>query len=215
DVAQSVKSAATIDDRYSGLVSLGSATSASFSAELLWSALAAILASVVLMLVYIAFRFELTSGLSAIIALFHDILIMFCFMAIFRIEINSTFIAALITILGYSINNTIVIFDRIRENKKSEMAKTSTAAFIANKSVGETLLRSVNTTLTTLLTIGMVAILGVRDIKIFALPIIIGLLAGTYSSIFISPPIWASWKDRKKKGLQSGTKEVKKATAAH
>ncbi len=215
DVAQSVKSAATIDDRYSGLVSLGSATSASFSAELLWSALAAILASVVLMLVYIAFRFELTSGLSAIIALFHDILIMFCFMAIFRIEINSTFIAALITILGYSINNTIVIFDRIRENKKSEMAKTSTAAFIANKSVGETLLRSVNTTLTTLLTIGMVAILGVRDIKIFALPIIIGLLAGTYSSIFISPSIWASWKDRKKKGLQSGTKEVKKATAAH
>ncbi len=214
EISESVKSAATIDDRYSGLVSLGSATSASFSAELLWSALAAILASVVLMLIYIAFRFELTSGLSAIIALFHDILIMFCFMVIFRIEINSTFIAALITILGYSINNTIVIFDRIRENKKSELAKTSNAAFVANKSVSETLLRSLNTTLTTLLTIGMVAVLGVRDIKIFALPIIIGLLAGTYSSIFISPAIWASWKDRKKKGSQSETKEVKKAAAA-
>ncbi|MCI9031109.1 MAG: protein translocase subunit SecF [Clostridia bacterium] len=206
--------AATIDDRFSGLVSPGNTTSASFSAELLWSALAAILASVVLMLVYIAFRFELTSGLSAIIALFHDILIMFCFMVIFRIEINSTFIAAMITILGYSINNTIIIFDRVRENNKSLYASGSTATFIANKSVSETLLRSINTSITTLLTIGMVAILGVHDIKIFALPIIIGLLAGTYSSICISPAIWASWKDRKKKNKTSEPKkELEKATA--
>ena len=199
DMIAKVTDAATIDDRFSGIVSPGNTVSASFSSELLWSALAAILASVVLMLVYIAFRFELTSGLSAIIALFHDILIMFCFMAIFRIEINSTFIAALITILGYSINNTIIIFDRVRENNKSLYASGQSAAFIANKSVSETVLRTVNTTLTTLLTIGMVAILGVPDIKIFALPIIIGLLAGTYSSVFISPAIWASWKDRKKK----------------
>lgn len=207
-----VVDAATIDDRFSGLVSPGNTTSASFSAELLWSALAAILASVVLMLVYIAFRFELTSGLSAIIALFHDILIMFCFMVIFRIEINSTFIAAMITILGYSINNTIIIFDRVRENNKSMYALGSTATFIANKSVSETLLRSINTSVTTLLTIGMVAILGVRDIKIFALPIIIGLLAGTYSSICISPAIWASWKDRKKKVKPSEPKkELEKA----
>lgn len=211
-----VVEAATIDDRYSGLVSPGNTVSASFSSELLWSALAAILASVVLMLVYIAFRFELTSGLSAIIALFHDILMMFCFMVIFRIEINSTFIAALITILGYSINNTIVIFDRVRENNKSMYATGQTATFIANKSVSETLLRSVNTTLTTLLTIGMVAILGVPDIKIFALPIIIGLLAGTYSSIFISPAIWASWKDRKKKDKTQAEskKELQKAPTA-
>ncbi len=212
EIVSKVVEAATIDDRFSGLVSPGNTTSASFSAELLWSALAAILASVVLMLVYIAFRFELTSGLSAIIALFHDILIMFCFMVIFHIEINSTFIAALITILGYSINNTIIIFDRVRENNKSMYASGSSATFIANKSVSETLMRSINTALTTLLTIGMVAILGVRDIKIFALPIIIGLLAGTYSSICISPAIWASWKDRKKKDKPSEPKkELKKA----
>lgn len=213
-VKDSVRDAATINDKYSGLVSTGNTVSASFSAELLWSAFAAILASVVLMLIYIAFRFELTSGISAIVALFHDILIMFCFMAIFRIPINSTFIAALITILGYSINNTIIIFDRVRENQKSMFAEGCTAAFIANKSVTETLWRSVNTTLTTLLTIGMVAILGVPDIKIFALPIIIGLLAGTYSSIFISPSIWASWKGRKKKGARlESKKDSKKAVA--
>ena len=214
EMLDNIRNAATIDDKYSGLVSMGSATSAAFSSELLWSAFAAILASVVLMLVYIAFRFELTSGISAIIALFHDILIMFCFMVIFHIEINSTFIAALITILGYSINNTIIVFDRIRENKKTMLSGEGNAALIANKSVSETLLRSLNTTLTTLLTIGMVAILGVRDIKIFALPIIIGLLAGTYSSICISPAVWASWKDRKKrKGVQSESKEPTKAVA--
>lgn len=210
--ANAVTSAATVDDKYSGLVSGGDAVSASFSAELLWSAAAAILASVVLMLVYIAFRFELLSGLSAIVALFHDITMMFCFMVIFRVEINSTFIAALITILGYSINNTIIIFDRVRENVAGDL-KGASAAVIADKSVNETLLRSLNTTLTTLLTIGMVAVLGVPDIKIFALPIIMGLLAGTYSSICIAPSVWSAWKDRKKSPMLDSKKEVEKAKA--
>ena len=117
-------------------------------------------------------------------------------MGIFHIEINSTFIAALITILGYSINNTIIIFDRVRENikfyaNKRLNGKLVKPAYIANKSVQETIWRSINTTLTTLIMIAMVAIIGVTDIRIFALPIIFGLLAGIYSSVFMAPTIWA------------------------
>ena len=191
--------ALAINDKYSGQAVRGDSVSATVSGELLTNALLAICLSIVLMLVYIAFRFEVSSGISAIMALLHDILIMFSFMAIFRIEISSTFIAALITILGYSINNTIIVFDRIRENSKSLYYKNSTATFIANQSIRETLVRSINTSITTLLTITMVAIIGVPSIRIFALPIIVGLLAGPFSSIFISPSIWAMWKDRKKK----------------
>ncbi|MDE7395418.1 MAG: protein translocase subunit SecF [Clostridiales bacterium] len=189
----------SINDRYSGQAVKGDIISATVSTELLTNAILAICLSIVLMLVYIAFRFEVSSGISAIVALLHDIIVMFCFMAIFHIEINSTFIAALITILGYSINNTIIVFDRIRENSKSLYYKNSPATLIANQSIKETLMRSINTSVTTLLTIAMVAIIGVPSIRIFALPIIVGLLAGTFSSIFISPSIWALWKDRKRK----------------
>ena len=190
----------SINDKYSGQAVKGDIISATVSSELLTNAILAICLSIVLMLVYIAFRFEVSSGLSAIVALMHDILVMFCFMAIFHIELNSTFIAALITILGYSINNTIIVFDRIRENSKSIFYKNSTATFIANQSIKETLMRSINTSITTLLTIAMVAIIGVPSIRVFALPIIAGLLSGTFSSIFIAPSIWALWKDRKRKG---------------
>ncbi len=200
--------AATIDDRYSGQARKSDSVSATVSGELLTDALLAISLAIVLMLVYIAFRFEVSSGLSAIVALLHDIIIMFSFMAIFHIEISSTFIAALITILGYSINNTIIVFDRIRENSKSLYYKNSTATFIANQSIRETLMRSINTSITTLITIAMVAIIGVPSIRVFALPIIAGLLAGTFSSIFISPSIWAMWKDRKRK-LPKSDKEKK------
>lgn len=201
--AEKLVSAASISDKYSGQAVTGDIISATVSGELLTNALLAICLSIVLMLVYIAFRFEVSSGLSAIVALLHDILIMFSFMAIFHIEINSTFIAALITILGYSINNTIIVFDRIRENMRSVFHKNSTATFIANTSIKETLMRSVNTSVTTLLTITMVALIGVSSIRIFALPIIVGLLAGTFSSIFISPSVWALWKDRKRKSRKS------------
>ena len=126
-------------------------------------------------------------------------------MAICRIEINSTFIAALITILGYSINNSIIVFDRVRENMKSSYAKNMSAEDIANKSVKETLLRSINTTITTLIMIGMIAIIGVRDIRIFAFPIIIGLFAGTFSSIFIAPSLWALFQRIGKKGDKNMT----------
>lgn len=195
DVAK-LTEAMTISDNFGGMVNDGGQTSSTVSGEILKSALLAISIALLCMLIYIIIRFELLSGIAAVIALFHDVLIMFCCMGIFHIEINSTFIAALITILGYSINNTIIIFDRIRENikfyaNKRIDGKLVKPAYIANKSVQETIWRTINTTLTTLIMIAMVAIIGVRDIQIFALPIIFGLLAGTYSSVFLAPTIWA------------------------
>lgn len=180
-----------INDEYAGSVTQGDLVGATVSTELIFNAVLAVALALVFMLCYIGIRFQLSSGLACIIALFHDILIMFSFMAICRIEINNTFIAALITILGYSINNSIIIFDRVRENTKSIYSKEMTSEQVANKSIRETLLRSINTTITTLIMILMVAIIGVEDIKIFAFPIIIGLIAGTFSSICIAPSFWA------------------------
>ena len=186
-----IVSGMNMPDKYSGKVQGGDLVGATVSTELLFNAILAVSLALIFMLCYIGIRFQLSSGLACIIALFHDILIMFAFMAICRIEITSTFIAALITILGYSINNSIIVFDRVRENMRSVYAKNMTAEQIANKSIKETLMRSINTTITTLIMILMVAIIGVSDIRIFAFPIIIGLLAGTFSSICIAPSFWA------------------------
>ena len=198
DVAKAkVDNALKISDAYGGIVEDGGLTGATVSSENLKSALLAISIALLCILVYIIIRFELLSGISAVVALAHDILMMFCFMGIFHIEINATFIAAMITILGYSINNTIIIFDRVRENrlnyfqKRNSNGKLVKAPFIANKSVMDTLTRSIFTTLTTLVTIAFVAIIGVQSVRIFALPIIFGLIAGTYSSIFLAPTVWS------------------------
>lgn len=152
----------------------------------------AVLIAVILMLIYITIRFEFLSGLSAIIALIHDVLIMLSVYAIFRVPVNSSFIAVVLTILGYSINNTIVLFDRIRENQK--LAKKETFAEITNKSITQTLGRSINTTITTFVMVAVLYVLGVQSIKEFAFPLIIGILGGAYSSIFIVTPLWASMK---------------------
>lgn len=143
-----------------------------------------------LMLIYIWIRFELFSGIAAVIALIHDVLIMTAFMCITRMQINSSFIAACLTIVGYSINDTIVVFDRIRENNKKYGTRTKTRRQIVDASITETLPRTINTSLTTLITILAVYLFGVQSIKEFSLPIIIGLLSGTYSSIFIASPVW-------------------------
>ncbi len=156
-----------------------------------------ILAALVI-LIYVTFRFEFTSGVCAVFTLVHDILILCGIYSITRIAINTNFIAALLTVLGYSINATIVVFDRIRENTRH--AKKQTYSEIANTSINQTMGRSINTTVTTLLTIGMVYIMGVSSIKAFALPIIIGIVIGTYSSIFIAGSVWATWKDSAVKG---------------
>ncbi|CDD03638.1 protein translocase subunit SecF [Ruminococcus sp. CAG:382] len=139
------------------------------------------------MLVYIAIRFKFASALAAVTCLCHDVLIMLTFYTIFQIPVNTNIIAALLTILGYSINATIIIFDRVRENSRR---MDTDFADVVNASVRETFTRSLNTTLTTLFTIGMIYILGVSSIRNFALPIIIGLVAGFFSSVFLSGMLW-------------------------
>jgi preprotein translocase subunit SecF len=169
------------------------------SNEIVANAFFSVLIAAGLMLVYIAIRFSLFSGLAGVVALLHDVLIMTAFMSILRLQINSSYIAACLTIVGYSINDTIVVFDRIRENNRMLGVKGLTRTEIADMSIRETLPRTINTSLTTFITILAVYIFGVTSIKEFALPIIIGLLSGTYSSIFIASPIWIGledWHDR-------------------
>ncbi|SFU38370.1 protein translocase subunit secF [Clostridium sp. DSM 8431] len=150
----------------------------------------------VAMLIYIAIRFEFKSGIVALAALMHDVLITLSVYAIFDLSINSPFIAAILTIVGYSINATIVIFDRIRENSKKTRRKSNSE--IANLSVNQTMRRSIYTTITTLFTIVSVYVF-VPSVREFAFPIIIGILSGGYSSVLIAPSLWVVIKDWKKK----------------
>lgn len=160
---------------------------ASMSADLRRSAVLATLIAVLLMLVYIAIRFRFTSALAAVVCLCHDLFIMVAAYSLFAIPMQSTMIAALLTILGYSINATIIVFDRIREGMKGKKDDPET---VANRSIRSTLTRSINTTLTTLFTIGMIYILGVDSIRAFALPLIVGIIAGLYSSVCLAGNIW-------------------------
>ena len=151
----------------------------------------------VLMLIYIAFRFDFYSGLAAVIGLVHDVAIMISFTVILSsfIRVETTFIAALLTIVGYSINNTIIIFDRIRENSRKSGVRTKSREEIVNLSVKESLSRTLNTTITTLLTIVTLYIMGVDSIRQFALPLIIGIVSGTYSANMINGYVWAALMD--------------------
>lgn len=166
--------------------------SATASTELLTNALLAVFIALIFIMIYIAVRFELLSGVAAMITLFHDVLIMCACVLIFRIEINSSFVAAVITILGYSINNTIIIFDRIRENLGKPSLEHLSNKEIADLSVKQTLNRTLNTSITTIVAIFMLAVFGVPQMTEFVVPILIGLLAGIYAAIFISAPLWAS-----------------------
>lgn len=144
--------------------------------------------AVVAMLAYISWRFEFKFAVAAILALVHDVLITLSVYAIFKIPVNSSFIAAILTILGYSINDTIVIFDRIRENIR--FRKKESYEEIVDNSIKQSLARSINTLLTTLMAIVTLYIFGVEDVKVLAFPLIIGIISGTYSSIFIASPLW-------------------------
>lgn len=160
----------------------------SIGSEIRKKAIIAVLIASVGMLIYITIRFEIKFAAAAVIALVHDILIMLAFYGIFRIPINSPFIAAILIIVGYSINDTIVVFDRVRENV--DVIKKKKYGEIVDLSVNQTISRSINTSLTTLLAIVCLYIFGVESIKQFTLPLIAGILSGTYSSIFIASPIW-------------------------
>ena len=173
--------------------------SGTVSGEMQQAAIKATLIACVAMLLYISLRFrDFRAGGSAIIALIHDVLIVLSAYALLRIPVNQSFIAVLLTILGYSVNSTIVIFDRIRENKSA--FQTGHAAEKINKSVSQTLARSINTSLTTLFTIGAIYILGVQSIKEFSLPLIVGIVAGAYSSICISGSVWYTFLPKIEKG---------------
>ncbi|MCR1949572.1 MULTISPECIES: protein translocase subunit SecF [unclassified Clostridium] len=169
---------------------------ASVGKELTRNSVVALLVACVAMLAYIAMRFEMNYGIAAIIALVHDLFITISVFAIFNIPVNTPFIAAILTIVGYSINDTIVIFDRIRENSKN--MRRASATEIANKSLTQTMSRSINTTLTTLITIIAVNIF-VPTVREFTFPLIIGIATGAYSSICIASPVWVILKDKRGK----------------
>ncbi|MGL4606875.1 MAG: protein translocase subunit SecF [Eubacteriaceae bacterium] len=156
--------------------------------EITNNAIIASVVAVLLMLVYISFRFEFLFGLTAVLALIHDLIIVLGVYSIFQIQVNSPFIAAILTILGYSINDTIVVFDRIRENRR-KFGKDDYADLV-DTSVTQTMRRSINTSLTTLMAIGALYFFGVSAIQDFALPLIVGIVSGTYSSIFIASALW-------------------------
>jgi len=190
---------ASILEKYPGAESIGDVNYVGpvAGATLVRNAVISVLLAAALMLVYIAIRFDLNSGLAAVFGLLHDVLIMLSFMVIFRsfIQMNSSFIAAALTIVGYSINNTIVIFDRIRENAK-KLSSTAREE-VTNISIRESLGRTVCTTATTLITIVALCILGVASIREFALPIIIGILSGVYSANMINGYVWAFLEERR------------------
>ena len=167
-------------------------------ATLVKNAVISVLLAAALMLIYIAIRFDLNSGLAAVFGLLHDVLIMLSFMVIFRsvIQMNSSFIAAALTIVGYSINNTIVIFDRIRENAKK--MPTGAREEVTNISIKESLGRTICTTVTTLITIVALCILGVASIREFALPIIVGIISGVYSANMINGYVWAFLEEKRR-----------------
>ena len=151
----------------------------------------ALAVSLVLILIYIIVRFTPASGIAAVIALIHDVVIMFCLTVLCRVQINQSFVAAIITIVAYSINNTIIIFDRCRENVKPfKGQKDIPYATIGDQSVRDNMRRSVFTTLTTLATVALLAIFGSDTIREFCVPIILGLVAGFYSSVVLATPIW-------------------------
>ena len=182
--------------------------------EFFLKCLVAVLFSFVLLVIYIAFRFKKIGGLSAgvfaLVALVHDCFMVYAVFVFCRFPIDANFMAVVLTVLGNSINNTIVIFDRIRENTKSRK-KNETISEMVNRSVFETMGRTINSTITTLITIVLIYILGVSAIKEFALPLIVGILAGAYTSIFIASTFWASWKESDMKAKAAAAQERKAA----
>lgn len=168
-------------------------------ATLLRNAFFSVLIAALCMLIYIAIRFDFNSGAAAVLGLVHDVLIMLSFMVILRsfVQMNSSFIAAMLTIVGYSINNTIIIFDRIRENAR-KMPSSTPRVDVVNRSIKECLGRTINTTLTTLVTIVCLYIFGVSSIREFALPIIVGIISGVYSANMINGYIWAFLEEKKR-----------------
>lgn len=172
--------------------------------ELARNAIYAVLISCLGIIIYVSIRFEWRFALASIVALLHDAFIVVAIFSIFRLEVDLTFIVAVLTIIGYSINDTIVIFDRIRENLRFGKQKTyEDLKQLVNKSVAQTLMRSLYTAFTVFIAAFFLLILGGESIKMFSLAMVIGLLFGAYSSIFIASPLWLLLKKRQKTIVKS------------
>lgn len=182
---------------------------ASVGEELKTSAILALSIGAVLIILYITFRFEFAFAVAAVAALFHDLIIAIGVIALLGYEIDTPFIAAILTILGYSINDTIVVFDRIRENMKRKNRGTFEQCL--DKSVNQVMIRSLNTSVTTLFAIIAILVFGGDSLKTFIMTLLIGILAGTYSSVFIATPLVYIF-DKNKKGPNKGFNSFKEET---
>jgi preprotein translocase subunit SecF len=177
--------------------------------ELTRQAIIALVVSWFVMVGYITYRFEFKFAISAIAALIHDILVVLGMFSLFRLEIDATFVAALLTIVGYSINDTIVIFDRIRENMKTHR-KTEGFQSLVNRSIWQTMTRSIYTVITVLFAAGSLFVFGGETTKVFSVALLIGLASGAYSSIFNASPIWVTLREiSERKRIEAKTKGVK------
>jgi preprotein translocase subunit SecF len=172
--------------------------------ELARNAIYSVLLSSLGIIVYVSIRFEWRFAVAAIVALLHDAFMVVAIFSIFRLEVDLTFIVAVLTIIGYSINDTIVIFDRIRENLRFGKQKSyEDLKALVNKSVSQTLMRSLYTAFTVFIAAFFLLILGGESIKMFSLAMVIGLLFGAYSSIFIASPLWLLLKKRQKVAVKN------------
>ena len=184
--------------------------SSTISSEMRADAIVAVIIATICMLIYIWFRFkDIRFATSAVVALLHDVLVVLAFYAVARVSVGNTFIACMLTIVGYSINATIVIFDRIREEMRLKKRDESLAD-VVNKSITNTLTRSIYTSLTTFVMVAVIFILGVSSIKEFASPLMVGIVCGGYSSVCITGALWYVMKTKlNKKEVPTGTKKKK------
>ncbi len=165
--------------------------------ELALKAIYAVLIASLGIMLYVSIRFEWRFAVGAIAALLHDAFMVIAIFSIFQLEVNLPFVAAVLTVIGYSINDTIVIFDRIRENMRFAKVKTfDDLSQIVNRSIWQTMTRSINTVLTVLIAAVLLFVMGSESIRLFSLAMIIGLISGMYSSIIIASPIWLVLKSK-------------------
>ena len=185
--------------------------------ELIKNAIISLILAAIAIIIYISIRFRFDYAVGAIITLLHDVFLIFAVFSLFGIEVSTIFVAAILTIIGYSINDTIVVFDRIRENENKEKPKNKEELeVIVDKSLNQVIKRSIITSVTTIITVICLIVFGSHEIMEFNIALLVGLVAGTYSSLFIASQIWymiASkmvGKPKKKKWYEIDEKEEKK-----
>jgi preprotein translocase subunit SecF len=175
--------------------------------DLIKNSILALLVSAIGILIYVSLRFEYRFGLASLVLIVHDVLLMLAVVSLLKSEINTPFVAAILTIVGYSINNTIVVFDRVRENLA--LQKKESLSELVNRSIIQTLPRCINTSVTTLLAVGALYFLGGSSLKDFNLSLIVGLVAGFFSSAFFAGPFWLLLKGTLRKPVNSAAETSK------